>query len=256
MRARPDGPGGWARSLEVRGSGRPQWQLPRSGGEQGRGCRVRVSRAACAPTSCLSIHVITVSQPGGHPGRQGPLLCSLWAPGGPPGQPGDDTVKETACWMDQLPGRRPAAARRAGWVPRDPSTADESQQTGRSPAGPTAPAPWGSRGSSHRMQRLLPGARGAAPLLAWRPAARCGHGRPCQVCEGEGGPGSLLAQMGPVSCLKLQLTPPGRRDLPPPPLPAETLPHSPPPCRGSLPRPERTGPKGWGAPCSSSSTGG
>ena len=56
-------------ALGVRGSGKPQRQLPRSGGEQGGGYGVRVYRWACTPTSCLSIHVITVSQPGGYPGR-------------------------------------------------------------------------------------------------------------------------------------------------------------------------------------------
>ena len=43
MRGRPDSPSGWAGALEVRGSGRPQRQLPRSGGEWGGGCGVRVS---------------------------------------------------------------------------------------------------------------------------------------------------------------------------------------------------------------------
>ena len=92
---------------------------------------------------------------------------------------------QPAGWTDcQAPAQQPPTEQ-AGLL----GTPPRQMKVCRSPTGPTAPEPWGSRGSSHRTQRLLPGARGAAPLLARRPAARCGHGRPCQVCEEEGGPG-------------------------------------------------------------------
>lgn len=152
----------------------------------------------------------------------------------------------------QAPAQQPPAAqaRLLGTPPRQ-------MKAGRWATPLRAPRPLRPGAAEAAATAVTPLARGrgAAPSLAQRPAACCSHGRPCQVCEGEGGPGSLLAQMGPVSCLKLQLTPPGWRDLPPP-LSAETLLHSPLPRKGSLPRPEGTGPKGWGTPCSSSSTGG
>lgn len=140
----------------------------RSGGNQGGGCGVRVSGCARAPTSCLSVHVITVSQPGGHPGRWDPLLCSPWAPGGPLGQPGDDMVKDTACWTDQQPGPCPAAASSAGWAPRDPSPADESQQTGHSLRIPWPPCPGAAEAAATGRSASCP--RPGEPPRHWRSA--------------------------------------------------------------------------------------
>lgn len=136
----------------------------------------------------------------------------------------------TAWWTDRLPGHRPAAHLQSGRGSQGPLQGKGKPAAWPFPAGLTARTPWHSRGRSHRAQRLLPGPGGCPHRWRRRPAALCSRrpalSRPCRVCEGQSRSGGLLAQMRPASCLKLQLAPPSRRDLSPPPLPAETLTHS------------------------------